>query len=470
MNIEDLTILAARKSLDNKEYSAEELARTYLDAIAAKNTEINAYVEVFEDVIEQARAADARIASGTAQAMTGIPLGIKDNLLIEGRRVSAGSNILRDYVASYDATAIAKLREQGAVLLGRTNMDEFAMGSSTEHSAFGPTKNPHDTTRVPGGSSGGSAAAVAAKLALGALGSDTGGSVRQPAALTGVVGFKPTYGAISRYGLIAMGSSLDQIGTFTNTVSDARMLFEAVRGHDTNDSTTLTETFFSKTSKRPRIIGVPRSFLASGVDKDVLERFDSELEGLAKRGYEVKDIQLPSFRAALAAYYIIMPAEASTNLARFDGVRYGFSAASGDIHELYRKTRGEGFGPEVRRRILLGTFVLSAGYFDAYYRRAAAVRKHIRADIARALKDVDVIATPTSPTPAFMFGEKNDPLAMYAADIFTVPINLAGVPAISVPMGSVKRGDAHMPVGMQWVAGYGGEDTLFTAVWEAAEE
>ncbi|MDP2649969.1 MAG: Asp-tRNA(Asn)/Glu-tRNA(Gln) amidotransferase subunit GatA, partial [bacterium] len=376
---------------------------------------------------------------------------------------SAGSKILENYVASYDAFVVEKLKAQHAVFLGRTNMDEFAMGSSTENSAFGVTKNPHDLKRVPGGSSGGSAAAVAAGLALAALGSDTGGSVRQPAALCGVIGLKPTYGTVSRRGLIAMGSSLDQIGTFGKNTEDARLLFEAVRGHDGMDSTSLADDFFTDTANGElKVIGVPRNFLKEGVDADVLERFEKVLTNLASAGYEVRDIDLPNVRYALPAYYIIMPAEASTNLARFDSLRYGVAHEGDSLLEDYKKTRGEGFGMETRRRILIGTFVLSSGYADAYYRKAEAVRELIRADFAHAFENVDVIATPTSPVPAFKIGERaTDPLAMYAADIFTVPVNMAGVPAVSVPMGTVERDGTHLPTGLQFIAPHGAEGRLF---------
>jgi aspartyl-tRNA(Asn)/glutamyl-tRNA(Gln) amidotransferase subunit A len=338
-------------------------------------------------------------------------------------------------------------------------MDEFAMGGSTENSAFGPTKNPLDMSRVPGGSSGGSAAAVAADMAIAGIGSDTGGSIRQPAALTGTVGLKTTYGAVSRFGVMSMGSSLDQIGSFTKTVADARTMFSVIAGHDSKDSTSLPDASISL--KKPKVIGVPRSFLAQGVDPDVLASFEQTLEKLRGQGYEVKDIDLPNLKYALAVYYIIVPAEVSTNLARYDGIRYGLSVPADDIQEVYRKTRGQGFGPEVRRRILIGTFVLSSGYADAYYRKARAVRSMIREDFIQAFKSVDVIATPTSPTPAWKFGAKEDPLAMYAADMFTVPANLAGIPGLSVPSGTVVRDGVNLPVGFQLLGAHGAEEQLF---------
>ena len=465
MNLSTLTIAEARRALDAKEYSAIELTNAYLTAIADKNPEIHAYLEVWEkSAREEARGADEMIARGESRPLTGIPIAVKDNILIEGRIASAGSKMLENYTAVYDATVIKKLKEQGVVFLGRTNMDEFAMGSSTENSAFGPSKNPIDIKRVPGGSSGGSAAAVAGGMALVALGSDTGGSIRQPASLTGLVGLKPTYGVVSRFGLIAMGSSLDQIGPITKTVADAKIVFDAIRGNDKNDSTTLPNSPRSdlgNSKGRTLRIGIPRAFLASGVNPDVLANFEKTISHLEKNGYKIKDVDLPSLPSALAVYYIVMPAESSTNLARFDGIRYGLSAPATNIQEVYSKTRGVGFGPEVRRRILMGTFVLSSGYADAYYRKSLAVREIIRSDFARAFETVDALVTPTCPAPAFLFGAKSDPLAMYAEDIFSVPANLACVPAISVPMGTVMRDGVDLPVGFQIVGAHGNEETLF---------
>jgi len=463
MNIKAMTIRQARASLDAKEYSAQELAEAALDAIKKENGSINAFLEVFDDVLEQAKKADEMILNGEQKALTGIPLALKDNILMKGKRVGAASRILEGYVASYDAEVVKKLRVEGAVLIGRTNMDEFAMGSSTENSAFGVTRNPHDHNRVPGGSSGGSAAAVAAGFVLGALGSDTGGSIRQPAAFCGVVGMKPTYGTVSRSGLIAMGSSLDQIGPFGKTAEDAKIILDAIRGHDPNDSTSLPDTFFEHDNNAPKVIGVPKDFLKDGIDENVLSNFELNIRKLQEKGYEIKDIALPNFTYALGVYYILMPAEASTNLARFDGIRYGLSVDGVDTREVNERTRQEGFGAEVRRRILLGTFVLSSGYVDAYYRKATAVRALIRQDFEKAFETVDVIATPTTPTPAFKIGEKsNDPLSMYVADIFTTPVNLAGVPAISVPSGSVSFEGSTLPVGFQIIAPHGRDASLFT--------
>jgi aspartyl-tRNA(Asn)/glutamyl-tRNA(Gln) amidotransferase subunit A len=460
MDLSKLTIVEARRALDAKEYSALDLTEAYLKAIAARDPEIHAYLEVWQDSArEEATRADEMIAQAESKSLTGIPLAIKDNILIEGRIASAASKMLEHYRATYDATVIAKLKAQGAVFLGRTNMDEFALGGSTENSAFGPTYNPHDLARVPGGTSGGSAAAVAAGLALGALGSDTGGSIRQPSAFCGVVGLKPTYGEVSRFGLIAAASSLDQIGAIARTSADAHILFDAIRGHDDNDSTSLPEE--TRSQKKPRVIGVPRAALAKGVDPDILERFNATLTLLKNRGYEIKDIDLPSLEYALAVYYIINPAEVSTNLARFDGIRYGHSVAVGSIGEVYTKSRGEGFGAEVRRRVLIGTFVLSSGYADAYYRKARAVREMIRADFASVFNTVDAIALPTSPVVPWKFGDKADPVAMYAADIFTVPVNLAGTPAISVPIAPVERDGTQLPVGFQLIASHRNEEALF---------
>ena len=462
MNLSTLTIAEARRALDVKEYSALELTNSYLDAIEKKDGEIHAYLEVWaKEAREEAKSADEMIARGESRPLTGIPLAIKDNMLIEGRIASSASKILENYRASYDATVIKKLKEQRAVFLGRTNMDEFAMGSSTETSAFGLTKNPRDVRRVPGGSSGGSAAAVSGGLALAALGSDTGGSIRQPASLTGIVGLKPTYGAVSRFGLMALASSLDQIGPLTKTIADARILFDVIRGHDPNDSTSLPDVP-SVFNKKPRTIGVPRAFLSQGCDADVLECFEATLAHLKSRGYEIRDLNVPNLPYSLAVYYIIQPAEASTNLARYDGIRYGLSVAADSIGEVYAKTRGAGFGREARRRILIGTFVLSSGYADAYYRKARAVRELLRADFQQAFKSVDAIVMPTTPSPAFMFGAKSDPLAMYAEDIFATPANLAGVPAISVPRGEVERDGTKLPVGFQIIAPHGGESTLFS--------
>ena len=463
MDTRTLTLAQARRMLDVGDITAVALAELFLADMEARNTELNAYLEVFDDIAAQAARADEMIARGDVYPMTGIPIAIKDNILIKGRIASGASKILANYTATYDAHVIEQLKNEGAVLLGRTNMDEFALGSSTENSAYGPTKNPHDTTRIPGGTSGGSAAAVAGGIALAALGSDTGGSIRQPAALCGIVGFKPTYGAVSRYGVMAAASSLDQIGPLARTVEDAQMLFESIRGHDTRDATSLPDDT-PQSHEHGKRIGVPRAMLAGGVDADVRDAFEASLDALTSDGYEIVDIDLPLTASfCLAAYYIVNPAEVSTNLARYDGIRYGVPHAGENLIDDYKQTRGKGFGPESRRRILIGSFVLSSGYADAYYRKAEAVRNDIRNEFKAAFEDVDVIAMPTSPTPAFKIGERaDDPLAMYAADIFTVPINMTGVPAISVPMGRVERDGAQLPVGMQFVAPHNSDAVLFS--------
>lgn len=456
-----LTITEAREDLAAKKISALELTRAHLARIKERDAGVRAYLEVFEDAEAQASAADDLLAKGGDGALLGIPLAIKDNILIKGRRAGAASKILEGYVAAYDATAIAKLKRAGGVFLGRTNMDEFAMGSSTEHSAYGPTKNPSDETRVPGGSSGGSAAAVAADMAIAALGSDTGGSVRLPASFCGVVGLKPTYGSISRSGLIALGSSLDQIGPLGKTVGDAEILFDAMRGPDPLDSTTLPDYAYLRSSKK-MVFGVPRHLLGEGVDADVLKNFEVSLRRLEALGHEIRDVELPNAPRSLAAYYIVMPAEASANLARFDGVRYGLYAEGNNGIEDYEITRREGFGSEVRRRIILGTYVLSHGYYDSYYKKAMALRTRVAEDYRTVFQSgVDAVVTPTGPSPAPKIGEKRDPVSMYLLDIFTVTANLTGMPALSVPMGTVEQGGTKLPVGFQFTAPHRREDVLF---------
>lgn len=460
IDLNTLSIKKAHEALVKKEIKARELAETSLKCIEEKNGDIHAYLEIYDDVIEQADLAQRMIDGGTATELTGIPFAVKDNILIKGKKATSASKILEGYVAPYDATVIAKLKKEGVIFIGRTNMDEFAMGSSTENSAFGSTKNPHDTTRVPGGSSGGSAAAIAMGSVLGALGSDTGGSIRQPASLCGVVGLKPTYGRVSRYGLMALGSSLDQIGSLGKTVEDTETIFEVISGYDKMDSTSIPLDMADSQKGKPKVIGVPRDFLGEGLDEEVRANFEKSIEVLRGLGYTVRDIWLPNIKYSLSAYYIIMPAEASTNLSRFDGIKYGLSKDGGNTMSSYLETRGEGFGKEVRRRIMLGTYVLSSGYYDAYYNKANAVRLLIIKDFETAFLDVDAIITPTSPVPAFKIGEKfEDPLAMYLADIFTVPVNIAGIPAISVPSGKTKGG---LPLGLQIMAPHFGEKTLFT--------
>ena len=463
-NLNEMTIVEAARALRARECTVRELWDACIKAIEEKNPELNAYLEVFSADAAAIAVAQKRIheEGEYAPLLCGIPLAIKDNILIEGKIASAASRMLENYHATYDATVISKLKAQGALFLGRTNMDEFAMGSSTEHSAFGRTLNPIDTSRVPGGSSGGSASAVAAHMALAALGSDTGGSIRQPAALTGLVGLKPTYGAVSRSGLIAMGSSLDQIGPLTKSVADAEILYDAIRGKDILDATTIPDGLY-EARELPQMfrIGVPRHLLTEGVDADVLTAFNATLAKLSEAGHALVDIELPTSMHALAAYYIIMPAEVSTNLARLDGIRYGHAVRGATLLDDYIDSRTEGFGEETRRRILLGTFVLSSGYIDAYYRKADAARAVLRREYDKAFESCDGIAFPTTLSPAFKFGEKSDPLSMYLEDIFTVTANLTGMPAISVPMGTVVRDGKKLPVGIHFTAPHQAENTLF---------
>lgn len=460
IDLSKITIKSVHEALIRGDFTARELADAYIKEISKKDKDIHAYLEVYDDVLKQADEADKTIKSGQAGMLTGIPIAIKDNMLLEGKHASSSSKILENYIAPYTSTAIQKLKNTGVVFIGRTNMDEFAMGSSTENSAHGVTKNPHDLSRVSGGSSGGSAAAVAADMALAALGSDTGGSIRQPASHCGVVGLKPTYGSISRHGLMAMASSLDIIGPFAKTVADTQILFEAMKGKDRYDSTSVDTP---AAGKKAKIIGVPRHFLnGEGLDADVMKTFEASIASFKKLGYEVRDIELPNIEYSLAVYYVLMPAEVSTNLARFDGVKYGFHKDGANLLEDYLLTRGEGFGREARRRIMLGAYVLSSGYYDAYFNKASAVRELLKRDFATVFKSVDAIITPTSPAPAFKIGEKtSDPVAMYLEDIFTVTANLVGVPAISIPAGAKKVGDKALPIGLQIIADKGREDILF---------
>jgi aspartyl-tRNA(Asn)/glutamyl-tRNA(Gln) amidotransferase subunit A len=465
IDLKNLTIEKVHESLKNKEFTSRQLTEEYLKVIKEKNKELNAYLEVFEDALLQADVADKMITSGKATLLTGIPFAIKDNILFVGHIASAGSKILGNYKASYDATVIKELKDAGAVIIGRTNMDEFAMGSSTETSAYGVTRNPIDKSRVPGGSSGGSAAAVASDMTLVSLGTETCGSVREPAAFCGLVGLKPTYGALSRHGIIAMGNSLDQVAPFAKCVRDTEIIFKALSKYDSNDSTSVPESLRTRSNlgnskgSTFKKIGVPWHLFKDGVDKEVMENFKQSIEKLKNSGYEIVDIELPYCKYSLAVYYIIMPAEVSTNLSRFDGIRYGYSAEGKDLMEVYKKSRGEGFGKEARRRILLGTYVLSHGYYDAYYNKAIKVRGKIEEEILRAFESVDLIATPTTPMPAFKLGEKlDDPVAMYLCDIFSAPANLSGVPSIALPSGFTAEG---LPLSIQFMARHFREDDLF---------
>jgi len=449
IDLKNLTIKKAQKMIQNREISVAELVSAYQENIKNKNKDINAYLEVFNDPIGEI---------DETKLLAGIPFAIKDNMLIKGKICSASSKILENYHAAYDATVIKKLRDAGAIFLGRTNMDEFAMGASTENSAFGPTKNPFDLERVAGGSSGGSAAAVAADLGLAALGSDTGGSIRQPAGFCGVVGLNPTYGAVSRYGLIAMASSFDQIGPITKTVEDAEIVFNVIKGKDEMDSTSIKIQDTRYKIQDTLRIGLLK-YDKSGINDEVNRTIEETIKKLKNLGHEIKEIELPHIKYSVPCYYILVPAEVSANLARFDGVRYGLSKEGKNLLEDYMETRASGFGREVRRRIMLGTYVLSAGYYDEYYGRAQKVRIIIRKDFEKAFNDIDIILSPISPAPAFKIGEKtDDPLQMYLEDIFTAPAKIAGLPAMSVPAGFAKSG---LPIGVQFIAPWFKEDILF---------
>jgi aspartyl-tRNA(Asn)/glutamyl-tRNA(Gln) amidotransferase subunit A len=463
-----LPLSELRARLAARDCSAVEIIRTCLDRIQRRDGELHAFLHVdAADALAQAEAADATLRAGVTHAekpLLGVPVAIKDNIAVRHQPLTCGSRILENFVSPYDATVIERLRAAGAVLLGRANLDEFAMGSSTENSAFGPTRNPWDPSRIPGGSSGGSAAAVAARAVPAALGSDTGGSVRQPAAHCGVVGLKPTYGRVSRYGLVAYASSLDQIGCLTRTVRDAAILLGVLAGHDPRDSTSVPEPVPDYCAAlegdvKGLRLGLPREYRTPGLHPEVEAAVDAAVATFRELGAETVEISLPHTRYALATYYIIAPAEASANLARFDGVRYGLRVEGADPIEMYERTRGRGFGPEVKRRILLGTFVLSAGYYDAYYLRAQKVRTLIRRDFLRAFEQVDAILTPTTPGPAFRVGEKlSDPLQMYLEDIFTLSCNLAGLCGISVPCGFTR--EPRLPLGLQLLGRPFGEPTL----------
>ncbi len=436
--------------------------------IEKDNPDINAFLHTDKEAALAAAAEATKLYAEKGRdtpPLLGVPVAIKNNILMRGRMATGASKMLENYVASYDATVVKKMSEAGAIIIGDTNMDEFAMGGSTENSAFGVTKNPLDRTRIPGGSSGGSAAAVAMGAVPLALGTDTGGSVRQPAAFCGLVGLKPTYGSVSRYGVIAMGSSLDQVGPITRTVADAELVHQIISGTDKYDATTiLPDTYGEVTVQTVYKIGVPRAFLTGeGVATEVQETFASHLEALQKAGHEIVDIELPLFEQGLPAYYVTMLAEVSSNLARYDGIRYGLSVDGDNLLDIYQKTRAEGFGPEVKRRILLGTYMLSAGFFDAYYKSAEKVRSAMRRELQDIFQEVDLIVTPTTPTPAFVFGSRPDPLSMYKQDIFTAPVNLTGVPALTIPAGKTTVLDTgkELPIGVQYIAPWVGEKRLF---------
>lgn len=469
MKLSELTLKEASQKIQAREISSLELTQEYLSNIEKTESKISAYLEVTRDLaIKGAKSADKKIKEGEHNSpLLGIPAALKDNMLALGTRSTAASKILEEYQSMYDSTVAEKLNSEGMVMLGKTNMDEFAMGSSTESSAFKKTKNPWDLEKVPGGSSGGSAAAVAAQECVYALGSDTGGSVRQPAAFCGVVGLKPTYGRVSRYGLIALASSLDQIGPITKTVEDAALVLNAIAGQDPNDSTTApvpVEDYTKNLSKdiKGLKIGVPKEYFVGGINKDVEKNVRKSISQLEDLGATVKEVSLPYTDYALAVYYIILPAEASANLSRYDGIRYGYSIMRGDekikdLFSVYSKSRAKGFGDEVKRRIMIGTYSLSSGFHDAYYRRAQKIRELVKNSFAEVFTEVDILAAPTTPTTAFSLGEMiDDPLTMYLSDIFTVSANIGGIPAISVPCGFSDS----LPIGLQFMVKPFAESTL----------
>ncbi len=472
--IVEKSILELHNLLKNKKVSSEEITKEFLKHINV-NKEINAYITICEEeAIEQAKEADKRIASGNMSELTGIPLGIKDLICTKNIKTTCGSKMLYNYTPTYNATVYEKLLQENIVTIGKNNMDEFAMGSSNETSFFGAVKNPHDNTRVPGGSSGGSAAAVASNQCAASLGSDTGGSIRQPASFCGVVGIKPTYGRVSRFGLVAFASSLDQIGPITKNVEDAAVLLKFISGYDKKDSTSVNIPVpdYLKNLKNQCLeglkIGVPKEYFIEGINEDVRNIIESILEEMKKNGAKIIDISLPHTDYAVAVYYIIAPAEASSNLARYDGVKFGFRAEKfEDLIDMYKKTRAEGFGNEVKRRIMLGTYALSSGYYDAYYLKASKVRNLIKQDFENAFKQVDVIVSPVTPTTAFKIGEKIDnPLEMYLNDIFTIPLNLAGNCGISIPVGKDSQ---NLPIGMQIMANYFEEDKLLNVAYNVEQ-
>jgi aspartyl-tRNA(Asn)/glutamyl-tRNA(Gln) amidotransferase subunit A len=455
MNFNELSLIDLQQGVATKKFSAAEVVRGYLDNLKKTEAKVHAFISFDEaSALAQAKAVDDKVSRGEPVGqLAGVPLGIKDIILTRGMVSTGASKILRNYKPPYNATVVERLLGQDAVILGKTNCDEFAMGASTEYSAFGPTANPWDTNKVPGGSSGGSAAAVSAGSCAAALATDTGGSIRQPAAFCGVVGLKPTYGRVSRYGLMAMASSLDQAGPFTRTIEESAYLLQIIAGQDKQDATSLASPVpdYLAELKRPikgLRLGVPQEFFGEGLDADVKQIVNKALTQLESLGVKVMPVSLPTMSYALAAYYVLTPAEVSANLARYDGMRFGVRQPGKNLYEVYSQSRGQGLGAEVKRRIMLGTYVLSAGYYDAYYRQALRARAAIKADFARLFEQVDVLATPTAPTTAFELGSKaNDPLAMYLQDIYVVPVNIAGLPAVSLPCGFSQG----LPVGLQLI-------------------
>ena len=465
MELNRLTIHELQKRLRDGTLTSVGITESVYRRIASVEERVHAYITLTEETAtEQARAADKRIQEGDGGPLTGIPIALKDVLCTQGVRTTCGSRILENFIPPYDATVIKKLKDAGAVFVGKTNMDEFAMGSSTETSHFGVTRNPWNLECIPGGSSGGSAAAVAADECIASLGTDTGGSIRQPAALCGVVGLKPTYGRVSRFGLVAFASSLDQIGPITKDVEDCAIMMNAISGYDTSDSTSVPAEVPDYREAISRdidgwTVGIPKEYFVEGIDPEIKTSIDTTIKTLEGLGARCRDISLPHTKYCVATYYIIAPSEASSNLARYDGVRYGFRAPDGEnLLDMYKKTRSSGFGAEVKRRIMIGTYSLSSGYYDAYYKKASQVRALIRDDFNRAFTQCDVILTPATPTPAFRIGEKmDDPLQMYLCDIFTLSANLAGVPGISIPCAYTKGG---LPLGAQFMAGHFQEEKL----------
>ncbi|MBI5098615.1 MAG: Asp-tRNA(Asn)/Glu-tRNA(Gln) amidotransferase subunit GatA [Nitrospirae bacterium] len=469
MELYSLSIEEALTAIDKGEISPVELTEAIFKRIEAVEDKIHSFVTLDkENSLIQARSAEDNIRRNIKQPLGGIPIAIKDNICTEGVRTTCSSKMLENFIPPYDSTIVKKLKEQRCILIGKTNLDEFAMGSSTENSSFGSTRNPWDVARVPGGSSGGSAAAVAADMCIAALGSDTGGSIRQPAAFCGVVGLKPTYGRVSRYGLVAFASSLDQIGPITKNVKDSAILLNIISGYDLRDSTSADLTVPDFTSAigqdiKGMKLGVPKEYFIKGIDKEVAESVNAAINKLESLGAIPLEISLPHTGYAVATYYILATSEASSNLARYDGVKYGLRAAGGDLIDMYMKTREAGFGAEVKRRIILGTYTLSSGYYDAYYKKAQQVRTLVKQDFEKAFEKVDVIVTPTTPSPAFKAGEKtDDPLQMYLADIFTISVNLAGVPGISIPCGFTSQ---NLPVGLQIIGKHFDEETLLKTAY-----
>ena len=471
MNLGNLTIESARSAVAGRKTSATALAEAFYAKISGDDPKIGAYLTLCKErALGKAAQIDRAVEKGEElPPLAGVPVGTKDVLVTKGIRTTAGSKILGNYVPPYDCTAVARLEGAGAVVLGKLNCDEFAMGSSNENSAWKPVHNPRDLSRVPGGSSGGSAAAVAADMAVATLGSDTGGSIRQPASFCGVVGLKPTYGRVSRYGLIAFASSLDHIGPLTKTVRDAAIVLRTIAGRDPMDSTSAelpVPDYLSELEKpiKGMRIGVAKEYLGEGLDPETRNAVEAAIQKLAKLGCEILEVSLPHTKYAIPAYYLVATAEASSNLARFDGVRYGYRAESvRSLSDMYRRSRDQGFGPEVKRRIMLGTYALSAGYYDAYYLKAQRVRTLLTRDFEEAFKKVDAIVAPTSPTAAFKLGEKvDDPLAMYLADIYTVTANLAGIPGISIPVGKTKE---NLPIGMQIFGKHFDEATILRTAY-----